>query len=41
MGHEANPIRSQKQEEGLEKKEGEEAARKAIRETFFGCCASD
>jgi hypothetical protein len=28
-------------EEGVEKKEGEEAARKAIRETFFGCCASD
>ena len=27
-------------EEGVEKKEGEEAARKAIRETFFGCCAS-
>jgi hypothetical protein len=28
-------------EEGVEKKEGEEVARKAIRETFFGCCASD
>ena len=27
-------------EEGVEKKEGEGAARKPIRETFFGCCAS-
>jgi hypothetical protein len=31
MGHEASPIRSQKQGKGVEKKEGEEAARKAIR----------
>jgi hypothetical protein len=28
-------------EKGVEKKEGEGAARKPIRETFFGCCASD
>jgi hypothetical protein len=27
MGHEASPIRSQKQGKGVEKKEGEEAAR--------------
>jgi hypothetical protein len=40
MGHEASPIRSQKQGKGVEKKEGEEAARKPIRETFFGCCTS-
>ena len=27
-------------EKGVEKKEGEGAARKPIRETFFACCAS-